>query len=174
MRNNIKSNSLGQLFWFEFVIMSGVLLLIVAMTLVGVQKVHQVNADNEIQIEASLTLQNVMEYCKIHSGNIEVSLQELGATIVEERENYLKLALYYDEDWRNGVPRQNATHSVEIQIDTLEYTYGTLKNIILEGYEMEHYNIAQHGTNGNGKKLSLTLEGNCIVGEGENISEGQN
>ena len=62
MKNNIKSNSLGQLFWVEFVVMSGVLLLIVAMTLVGVQKVHQVNANNEIQIEASLTLQNVMEY----------------------------------------------------------------------------------------------------------------
>lgn len=163
----INNNNLGQLFWLEFVIMAGILLLIVVMTLVGVQSAYKANIDNQMKMEASIELQNIMEYCKINRTDIETSIQQLGGELREVSEHYSRLVLYYDEDWKQIVPIQEATYSIELQIQTIEHTYGKLREIILEAYEIEHYNEVQHGTEGNGKSLILTLEGSCIIGEGE-------
>ena len=164
---NTKNNNLNQLFWIEFVIMVGILLLVVVMTLVGMKKAHQMNKNNEMQIETNIALQNIMEYCKVNRTNIEMSIQQLGGILDEESKNYSRLIVYYDSDWKEVVPFQEAAHSIELTIHTTEYTYGKLRDIVLEGHDIEHYSVEQHGTKGNGKKLSLTLEGSCIIGEGE-------
>ena len=144
-----------------------ILLLIMAMNLIGIQKVYEVNRNNQIKIETSSKLQNIMEYCKINRTDIEKSIQQLGGILSETSENYSKLVLYYDETWKQIVPAMEAAYSVELEIKTTEHTYGKLRDIILEGYEVEHYNEVQHGTKGNGKSLLLSIEGNCIIGEGD-------
>lgn len=163
----INNDGRSQLFWLEFVMMAGVLLLIVVMTLVGVQSAYKANINNQIKMETSIELQNIMEYCKINRTDIETSIQLLGGELREASEHYSRLLLYYDEDWKQVVPIQEAAYGIELQIQTTEHTYGQLREIVLEGYEIEHYNDMQHGTKGNGKSLILTLEGSCIIGEGE-------
>lgn len=163
----MKNKGVSHLFWIEFVIMVGVLLLIVAMTLVGIKEVHEVNKDNQTQIETSIALQNMMEYCKINRADIEASIEKLGGIGSQEEEQFARFILYYDDTWKAVMPVQKAVYSMELRITTKDYTCGKLRDIALQGYEIEHYNVEQHGTNGNGKKLILTLEGSCVIGEGE-------
>lgn len=163
---SVKNNGQSPLFWVEFMVMVGVLLLVVAMTLLGITKAHKISSRNQIELTTSMHLQNLMEYCKINKNELEDCLSHLDGVKREEEEDHTKWTVVYDDNWKQIASIEDASYSIEVHVKATPYTYGTLKEIKLKAYEIENYDLDKEGTEGIGKSLILDLEGSCIVREG--------
>jgi len=162
---NIEYKKQNLSIWLEFMVMMGVLLLVVAITLLGIYKSRQLSQNNKIQLEVSLKLQNLMEYCKANKDDLEDCLKHLEGNESYKEIYNLDWNLFYDANWQQVASVQEADYSIEVQIENIPYTYGILKNIILEAYRIEQYNLEEHGMKGSGKQFVLDLESSYIVRE---------
>lgn len=151
---SIKMYRQNQLFWMEFMIMLGVLLLIVTMTLVSVKKAHNISRQNEDQLEACMTMENLMNYCKANQHSLIDSLEKLGADELEEIPKQSKWQLLYDQDWHVVKEESVASYKIELNIKEKAYTHARLATLNMNCY-------------GKGKAPILSLEGSMIIREGE-------
>ena len=151
---SIRKYRQNQLFWMEFLIMLGVLLLIVTMTLVSLRKAHDMSRHNEAQLEACITMENLMAYCKVNQSSLKQCLENLGAVNLEEIPRQSKWLLFYDQNWQIVKEREASSYQIEINIKEETYTHAHLVTFNMNCY------IA-------GKAPILTLEGNTIVREEE-------
>lgn len=151
----------------EFMIMLSIMLVAIWITVNGMKKVYAISEENEIALETSLALQNLMEYCKTNKDDLEICLDHLGSEIREEEETSTKWTLYYDENWHTITSIEDASYSIEVNIKTTHYTYKDLKEIMLRAYKIQNYHAMGHEIGGIGKLFLLDLEGSCIVREEE-------
>lgn len=120
-------------FWVEFIIMVGILLLVTEMTLLGVSKAHQISMQNQREIDASVHLQNIMEYCKMNPSQLEEQLEQL-ENVIKYHNDWIIL---YDTDWKSVDVVQDSAYYIKIHYTTTPYAYQSFQDIEVGAYTIE-------------------------------------
>ena len=99
-----------------------------------------------------------MEYCEANKSRLEQSLMGLKGAMNYRERNRGKWTLYYDDSWSQVQDANEAIYIIEIYVEGIQYTYGDIKDIILQAYEIK---------GNNNPSILVELKGNCLIRQGE-------
>lgn len=119
-------------FWVEYIIMLGVLLVVVSVAFSGLMQANKMSQGADEITEASLRSQNLIEYAKANSHQLEESLEAIGG--LAYKEGYI---FYYDEDWQWVSSEEAATFIIAFQMQEIDYEVDTLIDCNIVSYKKD-------------------------------------
>lgn len=112
--------------------MLGVLVIVVATTLVGIMKANRMSQSANEVTEATIRSQNLIEYAKANGQELEEALEAIGG--LSCKQGYI---FYYDKNWNEVKEEDRAVFIIAIQIQEVDYKVDTLIKLSVISYKEE-------------------------------------